>query len=233
MKKNKREPLKILGICHGETEEVFLEELTREYFILKLQEENLIKKHETAIAEPRVIFFNNHDKGPIQTINFEKRLLQNFEHKNFSIVISSNEDELKKVKIFFLIIMDINEKDSNPRKEKEMIDDNAKNIIINSLKNAKIIQNDNSFDNSQLFFDSKFIYFKNSIEKHFEELDNNKNKKPARMRNFMRNKGWNDSNQIREYFSSNNFKDLENTNISEIFDVLDKILDKFINYLNN
>ncbi len=224
----KLRPPFIVCVCHGQTEQVFLEELAREYFALKLKEEGISDNKDYQEA-PRLISFD--DELNIQTNEIENKLTIKFEKGDFYNKIASNDEEFKNSKLWFVVLMDIKEKGMDPIEEQKLIETNAKEILCKVLSKVKIID-DNSFDNSKLFCGSKFIYFVNSIEKHFDDLSQSSNKKPQRMRKLMRNNDWNSTKEIKENFSEEKFE-LEKSNISEIFDFLDEVFKKLIEYLES
>lgn len=61
-----------VGVCHGETEKVFLEELANECFTLKLRELDVISGSDSADA-PRIVHFD--DELNIQTNELKNKLI--------------------------------------------------------------------------------------------------------------------------------------------------------------
>lgn len=234
---NKREIFILLGVCHGETEEVFLEEINMKYKSLFLKEAGLFK-YEEYIEEPKLMFFMNKEK--VQTTEFKKKLKLKLEDDSFINNIVDDPKELVDYKIHFIVILDFKEKDCDSKYEKELLETNAKKEILEVLDEINIT-GVKGFDNKKLFKDSTLIYFNKSIEsnfKYFNQTKENgvaiktlKNKKPKRMRKWLRSQDWNSTKEIKDYFNEQVINP-EDNNINKLFDLLDEILNNLINFLN-
>ena len=190
---NNKEPIDlIIGICHGETEKIFLKPIIENY--LKYKYEEIFEMGDYDYNFPKVIIecgttsiqFNSlvKNSSPIFDGNFIK--------KNFD----SNKDFLSK-KVFFIILLDKNEKDQLPELEKRIIETNAKTEINEILEN---IYKDSDYNFKEIFFGSKVIFFNKGIEKNLKHYSLIDGKKKSSMHRWIKEneKKWKSSDDIKK-----------------------------------
>lgn len=223
----------ILCISHGATEEVFLEELFSEWKAFKFKETKITNNKEF-VEEPKIIFFN--DKTKIQSNEIKKRVAEKISDLSF---VGKYKNEIYNIKnkeyeLYIVVIMDINEvktsaeNDTRLTKEKDFIDS-----IITEAIDTSNLENNEKESIKQKIISTLFIYNNKSIEIPFDNLDGGNNKKPSRMRSWMRKHDWTSTKEIEKLFSSGKFANLEQTNIKELFILFEKIMRIYIEYLED
>lgn len=208
-----------MAVLHGVTEKTFVKELFDTYKELWLVKN--IEQYDTLINKPKITFFDNDHK--IQTNEIDKRLIEKFDSK----FISDNEALFNgDFDIYVINIFDFGEQDMCPKFEKEILEDDCKEVISNvfdNLHNSDIVSSE-AINLNHRFKDSKLIYFYQAIENAFENLTNVKYNKPANLKKEMRRTIWDDLDKFVQFYSSGLFGKQKITNLSQIFDYFDKIM---------
>lgn len=218
----------IISICHGNTEISFAKTLIRSYIEYKYDELFHISYMDET-DNPKLKYIGGN--SPIQLHSIVKNALPFFDGDFFKHQFENKEEFLEQ-KSFFFVFIDKNEI-KNPeliRKEDIIIDNNAEDEIKEILK--KISPNDEY--PKELFQGSKLIYFNKGIEKALKilgEQTSSGKKKPKFMIGWITNKikKCTSSKDIRKIFSDIK---KEESNINELFDSVDEILEKLEKELN-
>lgn len=229
---NKKKIFIILGVCHGLTEEVFIEEVGKRYKTLYLNEKG-INNDENIVEEPKIMFFSN--KNKIQSTEVRKRLIKNFNEPLFIGSIVQNAADFKDYEIHFMVMLDFKENGHNPIQEAELLRTNCKDEIISALTEVDIIPYNEfgeKFDHTDLYKGSTLIFFNYSIESNFKDFPNydSKRRKTHKMRKWIRSQNFNSTDEIKNFFREQIINP-EGTNLMKLFDSFDEILDDFITKL--
>ncbi len=141
--------------------------------------------------------------------------------------VSGGIKEFKKLKILFLLFLDIGENKNAANKdivkEKEVLKNNASIIIKSSLE--KMHQKNGGL--KEIFVDSKFIFFDQGIETALE-IDIIENNKVKNMNSWVKEQIMNKWSSIEAMHHWSKKIDSKKSNIDSLWEVLDDYTDKLL-----
>ncbi len=203
--------ISFVGVCHGETEVVFLRKIFKAYWDYKLDELSIINSNNIGVR----CLENNES---ITVNNFEKIV-----SKHFSKFVNKKfypENDFGEHLHIFIIVIDIEEDHSEDKQKREIL------IVTHASEEIKTIlkkyKQKEELGYEKTFHSSFLVWNKKGLEKALN-LPYGKNK-IDNIRNWLSEQEvkWETSDDIRKTFANCS----ETSNIMELFDFIDDLIEQ-------
>lgn len=230
-----KDKIKIIAICHGKTERI----LFRKTFELYLATNEIKSKTNIAPINAPIILYSilyyDSDKkeekdSSIQINNYEKEIIKRFNLKFIQKSSIETIDNLKKTNLYFLTLIDINEKDQDKNLQNIILNENER-IIKKILKKVKINEKIKIIDNYKksivIYFDRGF---EKSLKRNHKEYEKERKEKGFKKHEFLDKKlreiNINSLYELKKFSEEKMNKN--KTNFLDIFNFFDLITDHYV-----
>ena len=229
-----KDKVKIIVICHGKTEKILFKKIFE--FYLNTNEIkskiNIIPKNLYAIL-PHDIDQKDKKDSSIQINNFEEEIKRRFTLKFINKSTIGSINNLKQTNLYFLTLIDINEKNQNKSLQDKILKNHdwiIKKIISEIKINPKIKLIDNYQKSLIIYFDGGF---EKSLARNHHDYEKEQKEKSLKKHEFLEKKlrevDFNSVNELKKLkiFCKEKIN-IDKTNFPKIFMFFDLVTNHYI-----